>query len=288
MLQARANVANSALGTTIGATAPMTETGYQSVAARKSDLEMAQFMARVLDVDMKTITSEEDFLGMVPLFSGTRAVQSLKHWQDEIRNQPWIVDLQNGDFPSLVQIWETSEMPSLPFKFSWAALWDKMTGKTRSTESEAVGKTPKEQKQIIEDKIKDHELTKKSDKKEKKSEKSDKSDMKEEALSKKAEQKEKAETQTFDRNDAAMEKEFDQAKRAKAVAPAAAVIAAPAKVSKQPQTTVTQNGQAHVTQHAAAPPAKEQPEKTTSQQGKEHVSQQATKPATAAKASSRP
>jgi len=91
-----------------------------------NDLDMAQYMARVLDAEKKTITSEDEFLGVVPWFSGTKAVQSLQEWKNKIRSKQWIVDIPE---PSFVQNGDSTEM-------AWSALWDKMMDKHNQSDKE--------------------------------------------------------------------------------------------------------------------------------------------------------
>jgi hypothetical protein len=68
----------------VGDTAPISEAGYQTVAAIKDDYEMKKFILRVLAKYDCEVTQEGGFMGLVPWFSGTTSVQSLEQLQDAL------------------------------------------------------------------------------------------------------------------------------------------------------------------------------------------------------------
>jgi len=79
--------------TVFGATAPLTEAGYQAVAQRRDDSEMRSFILRQMDAEGLKFTadgSEEYLNGFTPWFSGVRAVQSLQSLVEELRKASWV------------------------------------------------------------------------------------------------------------------------------------------------------------------------------------------------------
>lgn len=76
-----------------GATAPISEDGYQLVARLRSNDEMKVFIQRVLASEARTVQDDAALSGIVPFYSGVSAVQSLRFLQAEIRNKegsPWV------------------------------------------------------------------------------------------------------------------------------------------------------------------------------------------------------
>jgi len=72
-----------------GSTAPLTQDGYESVAALKSNPEMSAFIRRVVSNMHRTVVDEGGLAGFVPFFSGVQGVQNFQSLEDEILSVPW-------------------------------------------------------------------------------------------------------------------------------------------------------------------------------------------------------
>lgn len=73
----------------LGDTSPLTEDGYQAVAALESNSEMTSFIRRVIEDLHRTVVDEGGLAGFVPFFSGVEDVQSFKSLLEEVRVAPW-------------------------------------------------------------------------------------------------------------------------------------------------------------------------------------------------------
>lgn len=69
-----------------GATAPLTEQGYQAVALQKDNMEMDKFVRRALMQMGKFVADEAGLQGVIPYYSGEKAVQSYSALEDEIKS----------------------------------------------------------------------------------------------------------------------------------------------------------------------------------------------------------
>lgn len=86
-----------------GWTAPLDEAGYEAIAALKSDDDMEMFVRRVIDAYDCKIVNQASFMGTVPWFSGTTAVQSFEKLQETLlyavlarTGNPWLA-YKNSD-----------------------------------------------------------------------------------------------------------------------------------------------------------------------------------------------
>jgi len=83
----------------VGRTAPLTEAGYQEVAATKNSLQMKAFARRVVDADGQRIANEGALSALVPFHSGVEGVQSLAKLREDLRTMAVAVrvaDWQNA------------------------------------------------------------------------------------------------------------------------------------------------------------------------------------------------
>lgn len=76
--------------TDLGLSVPLTEEGYQQVAALKSDQSMEFFAVRILNSKGMESTNESELQGLVPWFSGSKAVQSFAKLGTEAMSKPWV------------------------------------------------------------------------------------------------------------------------------------------------------------------------------------------------------
>lgn len=81
-----------------GGFAPMTEDGYQQVAALNDDLEMGIFAKRLLDSRGLEATNTAELDGLVQWYSGSRAKQSLEAMVSELSSKPWVQPTSEGAF----------------------------------------------------------------------------------------------------------------------------------------------------------------------------------------------
>lgn len=86
----------------LGSDAPLTEQGYQSVAALKSNEETEVFVRRTAEEMGLRLDSNADsaalFSGFLPWFSGTTAVQTIRKLRAELLAVPWAsVTVMTGD-----------------------------------------------------------------------------------------------------------------------------------------------------------------------------------------------
>lgn len=80
------------LGFSSGASAALTEDGYQLVASLHSDVDMGNFVKRVLAAEGLSVHSdmESEFTGFLPYFSGTTSAQSLNRLRQELTQAKWV------------------------------------------------------------------------------------------------------------------------------------------------------------------------------------------------------
>merc|ERR1719222_965424 len=69
----------------LGKSVPLSEKGYQTIAALNNDQEMKEFIHRVLEKEARYATEPAELNGLVPFYSGTHSVQSLDALKREIR-----------------------------------------------------------------------------------------------------------------------------------------------------------------------------------------------------------
>lgn len=74
----------------IGNAAPLTEDGYQQVAAAANDEEMKRYARRVVAATGGDIIDEGALSGLVGYYSGTKSVQSLSALQSELESASWV------------------------------------------------------------------------------------------------------------------------------------------------------------------------------------------------------
>merc|ERR1719191_1580708 len=86
LLQNRAQVQKSDV---LGSTAPLTEEGYQQVAALKSNKEMKAFAHRVLKSEARYVTNAGELTGAIHHYSGRMDVQDLATLKAELRHAWW-------------------------------------------------------------------------------------------------------------------------------------------------------------------------------------------------------
>merc|ERR1719434_201662 len=69
---------------------PLSEEGYQAVAALKDDEAMLRYVRRELHTLGLRSLSESELRGWVPYFSGTKATRSRAVMLDELRGKEWV------------------------------------------------------------------------------------------------------------------------------------------------------------------------------------------------------
>lgn len=84
--------------------APLSEKGYQQVAALENDEAMLNFARRQLDVLGLRASTEGHMRGWVPWFSGTKAKQSLAAMVNSLQAQDWVV--HNKEMASIAPLSE--------------------------------------------------------------------------------------------------------------------------------------------------------------------------------------
>jgi len=73
----------------LGSTAPLTEEGYQQVAALVSNHEMKAFAHRVLNSEARYVGNAGELTGAIHFYSGRRDVQDLATLKEELRKAWW-------------------------------------------------------------------------------------------------------------------------------------------------------------------------------------------------------
>jgi len=84
-------VAHLKMNAEVSATVPLSEEGYQKVAALKDDEAMLVFVRRQLDALGMRARSQGDLRGWVGWFSGTRAAQSHASMMRDLRTREWLI-----------------------------------------------------------------------------------------------------------------------------------------------------------------------------------------------------
>eukprot|EP00928_Gymnodinium_smaydae_P064575 TRINITY_DN4786_c0_g1_i2.p1 TRINITY_DN4786_c0_g1~~TRINITY_DN4786_c0_g1_i2.p1 ORF type:complete len:718 (+),score=169.05 TRINITY_DN4786_c0_g1_i2:1570-3723(+) len=79
-----------------GAVATLGETGYQEVAQVRSNVQMEMYVRRVIHAHGGFINSEGDLLGVVPFYSGEKAVQSYDALMKELARATWLSGFSAG------------------------------------------------------------------------------------------------------------------------------------------------------------------------------------------------
>ena len=77
------------VGGDVGQTSPLTEDGYQLVAATQSDVQMKSYFRRLLKLGGLKITDEAGLNGIVPFYDGKVSTQSLEQAKRELRSVSW-------------------------------------------------------------------------------------------------------------------------------------------------------------------------------------------------------
>jgi hypothetical protein len=77
-----------------GRTAPLSEEGYQRVAALKNMGQMKAFMRRIIAADGNAVTDEAGLSGVAPFYSGQVAMQSFEALQKDTRAATWVMPLK--------------------------------------------------------------------------------------------------------------------------------------------------------------------------------------------------
>merc|ERR1719331_62401 len=72
-----------------GATAPLTDDGYQQVAALKSNRDMKEFAHRILSSEARYVADASEFTGAIHWYSGRKDVQDLETLKKELRRAWW-------------------------------------------------------------------------------------------------------------------------------------------------------------------------------------------------------
>jgi hypothetical protein len=86
----------------LGNVAPLTEAGYHKVAKLKSDKQMASFVRRFMDVHSLRVVDEGSLEGLIPYYSGRKAIQSLSALVEDFNRaqkkkpHPWLVKQPAG------------------------------------------------------------------------------------------------------------------------------------------------------------------------------------------------
>ena len=75
----------------VGKTAdPLTEEGYKLVAAEHDDDAMSVYIRRVLESEGQSSADDSGLSGIVPFYSGSKAVQSHAALKQELRTAKWV------------------------------------------------------------------------------------------------------------------------------------------------------------------------------------------------------
>jgi len=69
---------------------PLSEEGYQQIAAMKSDGDMKEFIRRVLSKFGFKVADEGELSGFTKHYSGTSAVQDFQRLEEELQSVPWV------------------------------------------------------------------------------------------------------------------------------------------------------------------------------------------------------
>jgi len=83
----------------LGNSVPLSEKGYQLVAAQKSDEEMKAFVHRVLAKEARYVKDVAELSGLVGFYSGTQGVQDLQSLKKELRASPWVAEGEGRTAP---------------------------------------------------------------------------------------------------------------------------------------------------------------------------------------------
>lgn len=86
LLQNRAQMQKS---DDLGSTAPLTEEGYQEVAALKSNKEMKAFAHRLLNSEARYVSNAGELTGLIHWYSGRMGAQDLEALKRELRQAWW-------------------------------------------------------------------------------------------------------------------------------------------------------------------------------------------------------
>jgi len=83
----------------LGNSVPISETGYQQVAAQKSDEEMKAFIHRVVAKEARYVKDVSELSGLVGFYSGTQGVQDLESLKKELRASSWVAEGEGRTAP---------------------------------------------------------------------------------------------------------------------------------------------------------------------------------------------
>jgi len=83
----------------LGDKVPLSEKGYQLVAALKSDEEMKHFVHRLLEKEGRYVKEVAELNGLVPFYSGTQNVQNVENLKKELRSALWVAEGEGRTAP---------------------------------------------------------------------------------------------------------------------------------------------------------------------------------------------
>lgn len=98
-LQQNVGTAEKLAAIELGNSAPLSEKGYQQIAAQRSDDEMKAFVHRVLAKEARYVKDVAELSGFVGFYSGTQGVQDLESLKKELRASPWVAEGEGRTAP---------------------------------------------------------------------------------------------------------------------------------------------------------------------------------------------
>jgi len=98
-LQQNVGTAEKLAAIELGNSAPLSEKGYQQIAAQRSDDEMKAFVHRVLAKEARYVKDVAELSGFVGFYSGTQGVQDLESLKRELRASPWVAEGEGRTAP---------------------------------------------------------------------------------------------------------------------------------------------------------------------------------------------
>jgi len=98
-LQQNVGTAEKLAAIELGNSAPLSERGYQQIAAQRNDDEMKAFVHRVLAKEARYVKDVAELSGFVGFYSGTQGVQDLESLKKELRASPWVAEGEGRTAP---------------------------------------------------------------------------------------------------------------------------------------------------------------------------------------------
>lgn len=98
-LQQNVGTAEKFAAIELGNSVPLSERGYQQIAAQRSDEEMKAFVHRVLAKEARYVKDVAELSGFVGFYSGTQGVQDLESLKRELRASPWVAEGEGRTAP---------------------------------------------------------------------------------------------------------------------------------------------------------------------------------------------